>query len=316
MAVFDRDQARESAEQLRQARLTVASPTPATTGRGWAPAQPAMTAALAGEPKSIGEVLMRLAAVQAVLDGLPPTPALNRVASFNSLYYTITGRVAQELAGQGVTEPAFLETLDVEFAKRYLNALRLWGEDDDSTPDAWEVLFRRGQDEGVSRLAAAMLGVNAHINFDLALALIATWKQLGPPADTEVIHPDYLLVNKIFYEEIPGLRRRYSTTWQLTLDRMAGNLDDWSQRVLVATTRAMAWEQAVRIWPLCDDAEDFTHAQLTLDRAAAYVGESLLIGDDGVTTVGKVVGLIVRIVRATIGRLLPKRRSPAGTPAR
>lgn len=288
MTEFDRDRAKESAEQLRQVRLDVASPALTAIMRGWAPAEVVMAEALKDQPTDIAGVLARLALVQTALDGLPPTPSLNRVAAFNSLYYTITDRIAKALVGPEVTEPTFLEMLDVEFAKRYLNALRLWGEDDDDTPDSWEVLFRRGQDKRVSRLAGAMLGVNAHINFDLALALIATWRELGPPTD-DTVHPDYLLVNKIFYEEIPDLRRRYSTSWQLELDRLAGTLDDWSQRVLVTTTRAMAWDQARRIWPLCDDPEDFAHAQLVMDRAAAFVGESMITGDGLVSRIGSVV---------------------------
>jgi hypothetical protein len=312
---FDRSRAHESAELLRTVRLELRSRRVAVPGRGWAPVQEAMAEALRDQPTDIAGVLARLKAVQAMLDQLPPTPALNRVAAFNSLYYTITDRVGRALTGPGVTDPAFLEMLDVEFAKRYLNALRLWGEDDEATPDSWEVLFRRGQDNRLSRLAGAMLGVNAHINFDLALALIATWRELGPPTGG-VVHPDYLLINQIFYEEIPGLRRRYSTSWQLRLDALSGQLDDWSQRVLVASTRALAWEQAERIWPLCDDAEDYARAQLVMDRAAAYVGESLIVGDGFVARVGVVVttvgrtlrGLVVRVVRVVRVR----RRSRAG----
>ena len=301
---FDRGAVRDSAERLRRERIGLTSPAVGVPGRGWAPAQVAMAEIVATQPADIGAVLARLNAVQKVLDVLPPTPALNRVGAFNSLYYTITDRVATALRGPDVADPAFLELLDVEFAKRYFHALRLWGEDDDATPDAWEVLFCRGQDKRVTRLTAAMLGVNAHINFDLALALIATWEQFGPPGDD--LHPDYRLINKIFYEEIPGLRRRYSTPWQLKIDQLCGDLDDWSQRLLVLSTRALAWEQAVRIWPLRADAEDFAHAQQLMDHAAAYLGESLIAGAGVLDRVGDFVTaawrLPGRVVRAIAGR--------------
>jgi hypothetical protein len=285
--VFDHERAGDSAELLRRERVNLPTPDPVVPGRGWTPADTAMAGILSTDPEDIAGVIIRLHAIQKALDTLPPTPALNRVAAFNSLYLTITRRVGHALVGPGVTEPRFLETLDVEFAKRYLHALRLWGRDDDGTPDAWEVLFRRGQDRRLTRLTAAMLGVNAHINFDLAMALIATWERLGPPG--EHIHPDYLLINKIFYQEIPGLRRRYSTPWQLDIDAICGNLDDWGQRVLVLSTRAMAWEQAVRIWPLRDDPKDFERAQLLMDRATAFLGESLIVGDGAMADVGALV---------------------------
>lgn len=281
-AVFDRDLARHSAVTLRDERLELAPP---VEGRGWAPAQLEVADLCAAQPADIGTVLRHLGTAQQIFDGLPP-PAGNRVASFNSLYLTITGRVAGALSG--AHDPDFLELLDVEFAKRYFAALRLWGDEDVDTPDAWEVLFRRAQDHGVSKLAAAMLGVNAHINHDLALALVSTWDQLGPPPPGRM-HPDYVLINRIFFEEIPELRRRYANPVQLRLDRLTGTLDDWSQRVLVAATRAHAWEQAERLWALRDDPDDLARALLVMDRASAYVGELLLIGDDVLNRGGALV---------------------------
>jgi len=310
---FDSGRAFDSAERLRQERVRLRSPAVPALDRGWAPAEVAMTEIVAAEPTDIAGVLARLIAVQKVLDGLPPTPALNRVGAFNSLYYTITDRVAGALRGPEVRDRSFLELLDVEFAKRYFTALRLWGDRDDMTPDSWEVLFRRGQDRRVSRLAAAMLGVNAHINFDLAMALIATWEKLGPPGDDT--HPDYLLINKIFYQEIPPLRRRYATGWQLDLDAVCGDLDDWSQKLLVLSTRALAWDQAVRIWPLRHDPEDFAHAQLVMDRATALLSESLIVGDGLVTRIGTVAGDVRYSVTRACSALFGRRRRAEDTPA-
>lgn len=282
---FDRGGAEQSAAVLRDERLQIA---PAVSGRGWAPAHIEVADLCASACDDIGTVLKHLATAQQIFDRLPPPPD-NRVAAFNSLYFTITDRVAQALRGADVRDKAFLELLDVEFAKRYLHALRLWGEDDPATPDAWEVLFRRAQDHKLTKLTAAMLGVNAHINHDLALALVATWQQLGPPEGDD-IHSDYLLINKIFYEEIPGLRRRYSTPLQLRIDALVGTLDDWSQRVLVSVTRAHAWEQAQRLWALRDDEDDLNRALLVMDRASAYVGELLLVTDGLVNKGGKLLG--------------------------
>jgi hypothetical protein len=280
---FDSDGVQDSAARLRAERLQLASAVP--PGRGWAPAHQEVAELCATPPTDIGGVLTRLTTAQKIFDGLPP-PDGNRVAAFNSLYFTITDRVATSLRGADVRDQEFLELLDVEFAKRYFDALRLWGADDESTPDAWEVLFRRAQDGRLSRLTASMLGVNAHINHDLALALIATWEQVGPPAE-DVMHPDYLLINKIFFEEIPTLRRRYSTPWQLRIDGLVGDLDDWSQRVLVAATRARAWEQAERLWLLRDRADDLARAKLVMDRASAYLGELLIAGDGVVNRIGE-----------------------------
>jgi hypothetical protein len=311
MAVsFDRGRVHDSAELLREKRLGL---TPPVSARGWAPVDAEMAEVLATPPDDIAGVLIRLTRVQEILDSLPPTPAASRVACFNSLYHTITDRVASSLRGPEVTDPEFLELLDVEFAKRYFDALRLWGMEDDTTPDVWEVLFRRAHDKRVSALAAAMLGVNAHINHDLAIALIATWVELGPPTDG-LIHPDYLLINQIFYEEIPPLRRRFANRLQMRLDALVGDLDDWSQEVLVTATRSRAWNQAERMWLLRHDPDDFAQAMLTMDRAAAFIGEALIVGDSLTTRLGTFAISIRTTYRGAARRLYRRRAVTSGIP--
>jgi uncharacterized protein DUF5995 len=275
MPEFDRSRAHGSAEKLlgkRRELSTLAIP----AGRGWEPAREAVGALLADSPDLIGGVIVKLEELQSIFDDLPPSAANNRVAAFNDLYLTITRRVADALST--AAQPEFLELLDIEFAKRYFTALRLWNDDDEATPDVWEVLFKRARDEEMSQLVAAMLGVNAHINHDLSLALVSTWAELGPPED-DAKHKDYLLVNKIFYEEIPPLRRSFSTEWQLAIDGFVGGLDDWSQRILVTVTRAHAWDQALQLWPIRNDPEDFEQARLTMDRVASVLAEGVIVAD-------------------------------------
>jgi Family of unknown function (DUF5995) len=303
MATFDRELVRGSAETLRRKRVQL-SALEVPAGRGWAPLSDRMAAVLAAPDGDIGRVIGKLEALQLILDDLPPGRAAHRVAAFNELYLTITRRVAGALDA-GVTEPGFLELLDVQFAQRYFAALDLWNRDDEDTPDAWEVLFKRGGDQDLSRLTAAMLGVNAHINHDLALALVGTWAQTGAP-ESDAVHPDYQLVNQIFYAEIPPIRRGFSTRWQIEIDHLVGPLDDWSQRMLVTVTRAHAWDQARRLWALRDDADDFEQARRAMDRAASLVAEWAVAGDRIVTGTGR---------RVTASRLLV-RRIMAGRRAR
>jgi hypothetical protein len=111
-------------------------------------------------------------------------------------------------------------------------------------------------------------------------------------------------VNEIFYEEIPPLRKGYSTEWQLAIDGFVGPLDDWSQRVLVTVTRARAWEQARRLWSLREDPDEFEAARLTMDRAASLLGEWLVVTDRFVTDAGEVTTTGWRLLR----RIWPRRR--------
>jgi uncharacterized protein DUF5995 len=302
---FDRDLVRESAETMRAKRHEL-STLVIPPGRGWEPLQGRMTDVLRDQPGSIGAVIGKLETIQSIMDELPPSPAANRVAAFNQLYWTITKRVEGALR-TGVNSPEFLELLDIEFARRYFSALHLWNLDDEQTPDVWEVLFKRAGDVRMSRLLAAMLGVNAHINHDLALALIATWNETGAPTD-DVIDPDYLLVNQIFYEEIPPLRRGFSNQWQMEIDQFVGPLDDWSQCMLVTVTRARAWDQGRRLWELREDADDFEQARCAMDKAASLVAEWAIVGDRLVNESGQLATGSWHLLRRLFGH---RRRRPA-----
>lgn len=284
---FDRELVRDSAETLKEKRIQL-SALEIPPGRGWDPLRDRMADVCCDQPAGIADVIKKLDTIQVILDELPPSPAANRVSAFNELYNKITRRVEGAIR-TGVDEPAFLELLDVQFAKRYFTALDLWNRDQDDTPDVWEVLFKRGRDLKMSRLTAAMLGVNAHINHDLSLALIGTWNELGAPAGDQ-IHPDYLLVNQIFYEEIKPLRRGFATHWQMDLDEFVGPLDDWTQRILVKTTRAHAWDKARELWKIRNDPKDFEAARRAMDRAASLLAEFAIVGDRLVSGAGWLFG--------------------------
>lgn len=242
----------------------------------WGPAQPAMEAALAREPSTIADVVDQLGRVQCALDKVPDLYGENPIADFNNLYLTITTEVGQRHRNGDFNDATFLNTLDVEFAKRYLDALRLYSLDPYAVPACWQVLFHRFNDASLRSLPCAVAGVNAHINFDLAFALVATWEQHGHNADGSRQHRDYLLINDVFAREIPALRRRYLAGWQRCIDRINGSFDDWYQNVLVEFTRARAWDQAQRLWLLRHDSTSFDIVRSTIDHQAARIGSMLL----------------------------------------
>ena len=151
-------------------------------------------------------------------------------------------------------DPAFLSRLDVEFAARYFDALRHWSDGSAACPRVWSVLFRRIPGPDCRPLPSAAAGVNAHINFDLPFALVTTFDHLGSdPVDDGDQHHDYLQINEIFAEAIPELRRGYLDKWQLLIDTMNGDLDDWWQGEVVEYTRNVAWRNAQKLWAVRHD---------------------------------------------------------------
>jgi hypothetical protein len=244
--------------------------------RPWGPVEEQMAEALASDPTDIAGVVTTLLRIQRVLDNLPPLYHDNPVADFNALYTTITAKILAEHRTGGFADPAFLTMLDVEFGRRYFDALRAWGDRSVETPQTWAVLLNRCRDTRLRSLPCAVAGVNAHINYDLPFALLATWRQLGQAPSGSPQHHDYLRINSVFYEAIPGLRRGYLERWQLYVDRLNGTFDDWYQNTLVELTRDMAWDHAQEMWRCHDDPERIEEHRVQLDRQAARIGRVLL----------------------------------------
>jgi hypothetical protein len=89
-------------------------------------------------------------------------------------------------------------------------------------------------------------------------------------------HSDYLLINDVFFDNIPELRRSCLKAWQLLFDRLNGDIDDWYQSEIVEFARNLAWKDAERIWAFRREPERFEECRAALDRHAAFFGWALL----------------------------------------
>jgi hypothetical protein len=201
-------------------------------------------------PTTIPEVIERLTEIERITCDWPPRTEHDGIACFTRLYLRITRDVQDADAhGRLFAAGEFIRQLDVAFARRYLAALEAWVTGSAPTPSCWAVLFdRRAEDVTPWRFAAA--GVNAHVNFDLAFALLDVWEANPIPlAATEAERADYDAINDIFYRRMEELCETFDAPWSLphgtTVWERAGTiLGD----VLVWGTRDLAWTFAERMW--------------------------------------------------------------------
>jgi hypothetical protein len=114
---------------------------------------------------SIGSVV---AAMQARLDGLGPEQ--EHLREFLGTYQRTTLAVGKAVDGGAFEDPEWVERWDVVFAELYVDALdaHLGG----GTPSRpWRLAFDAPPDLPALRLV--LLGINAHVNYDLPQALLA-----------------------------------------------------------------------------------------------------------------------------------------------
>ncbi len=230
-----------------------------------------------GRVDSIEEVVSRLGAIQGFAEASSPLKDQDGVASFNFLYRIITQRVLDRLGTGFFPDDEFLTRLDVAFANRYLDALRAHATGSGRTPRSWKVLFERRHNPRITPLQFAVAGVNAHVNFDLACAVVETCHELGREPDEGTQEASYDKVNDIFAEQMERLRQHFEGRLALWIDEnVLLNVDDMLGNWSVEASRAHAWNLARLLWKVRD--HDVAE-KLTLevqDRASGLAGHLLL----------------------------------------
>jgi hypothetical protein len=125
-----------------------------------------------GEVRTIGRLLGRMDALLADLD------ADWDIGRFFLATYTRTTRaVGEALADGRFEDPAWVEEWDVVFADLYLDALEAYRRSPQEAPRPWRIAF--GAAPTLPPVGHVLLGMNAHINYDLPQALLA----VVPPED-------------------------------------------------------------------------------------------------------------------------------------
>ena len=150
-------------------------------------------------PETIADVIATMQSIDATLaddDGLK---------WFNRLYLMVTDQVDMRPPAGGWRDADWLLTLDVVFAGMYLRAVAGYLNGEDNVPSSWQALMEARHRTGVDRIQFALAGMNAHINRDLALALLTTDAQRSVvPAADGPQHADYEAVNELLNAVMPG----------------------------------------------------------------------------------------------------------------
>jgi hypothetical protein len=226
--------------------------------------------------RSVDEVVDRLTSMEETLDGffspLGGGPAARRdrhplpdgVACFNGMYLRVTEAVRDALPT--FEDPGFVQRLDVLFAEFYFQAYdaaaaSAW------VSKAWAPLFARRAEHRLA-LQFAITGMNAHINNDLAHALVLTWGELGL-GDAQ--RRDYEKVNGILEQVEQELKAPLSDALIADVDTVFGRADDFLALWSIREARDQAWERA-RIM------RDVTGEELggLFDRLVGFAGNLLL----------------------------------------
>ncbi|HEY9241671.1 MAG TPA: DUF5995 family protein [Streptosporangiaceae bacterium] len=169
---------------------------------------------------------------------------------FHATYLRTTRAVRDALRAGWFGDPDWVERWDVAFADLYLDALQA-----DSAggpvPGPWAIAFRTAREQPAEpALRHVLLGMNAHINYDLPQALLAviSGPEFGDPELLRRRQADHQRIDEVLSErvgaedaELAGAAPRSAT------DALLAPLNRTASRRFLREARAKVWDNTIEL---------------------------------------------------------------------
>lgn len=173
-------------------------------------------------------------------------------AIFLRCYSMMSANMLQALAHNRFQNKEWVTQLLQRFADYYFDALACF-DCGEAVPAVWQHVHQLSTRKKLHVLQHLLLGVNAHINYDLVLTLHDMleneWDDLSPK-ERESRYMDHLMVNTIIAETIDAVQdevvEQYSPYMDF-IDRIMGRLDEKLLVRLIARWRESVWDNAVNM---------------------------------------------------------------------
>ena len=205
----------------------------------------------------------------------------DRRAIFLNCYALMTQNMWLALVEGRFRDPDWVTILLNRFADYYFNGLEAYERRDPATPAVWLLAYEATTRPQPRALQHLLLGVNAHINYDLTLTLVEllgpTWTTLTDEQRQQYQH-DFDLVNVIIKGTINQVqdevleRHDWLMAW---VDLLGGPLDEWFTGWLITGWRDEVWREAMNMMA-CADAAAQEQCRLNLETTSLERGRWIL----------------------------------------
>lgn len=166
----------------------------------------------------------------------------SRLGYFAALYRHVAIGFTTAIREQIFEQLDMIKRLDVIFFNRYLAALRQ--HELGKPPTApWQVAFAAAASEQPTVLQHLLLGMSAHILFDLGISVA----QVCPPAQLPQLEADFVTMNTVLGGLVADLRHDLVRIWPALdlFERAAGADEDGLLRMVIREGRTSSWNFAL-----------------------------------------------------------------------
>jgi hypothetical protein len=198
----------------------------------------------------------------------------SRAGYFAALYHKVTCRVKQGVQTKEFENGVRMEQFDVTFANRYLAAYDQWIKKDyTQMSQSWQVAFEMVEKSSVLVLQHLLMGMNAHINLDLGVAVTIVAKEQNLPLTD--MNNDFNTINTILssltYQVVSELDR---ISPLLSLAGMHSKNDSLFIQFAMDNARDGAWCFAEELYP--KENEDFNKLIASRDKDIWLLGKAIV----------------------------------------
>lgn len=196
------------------------------------------------------------------------------VAAFNRMYLQVTELVGERIEDGFFADPVFMTRLDVVFAGLYLDAVD--GRAPASADPCWQPLLEC-REQPLAPIQFAIAGMNAHINHDLAVAVVRTCRQLGLSPASPGVRSDYDKVTLLLAQVHEQVRQSFLDGLVLRVDRELSPLLTLVGAWSIGRARDAAWVSSGVLWELGREARLAEEFRRSLSRSVGMASRALLV---------------------------------------
>jgi hypothetical protein len=166
----------------------------------------------------------------------------DRLGYFASLYRQVTVAIRDAIRANEFDDGERMSRFDAHFGNRYFDALEAWRRDQ-TGPNCWRAAFGHLQEPNAIIIQHLLLGVNAHINLDLAVAAAQT----SSGDSIRGLERDFFLVNDILVRVLAQIQDAVGqvSPFMVLLDQFGGRTDERILDFNIRTARREAWQNAL-----------------------------------------------------------------------